>query len=1032
MYNFIRFNKKTIMIVRRTLFFILFSLLIFPLQAQKTRINTSPDRNYFKGLELYTMEKYSAAQEFFTKAIESYGNEMSELRAGAMYYSALCAIELFNMDAEYKVFEFVSQNPESQLINDANFRLAGYLYQKKTYSKAISYYNKVDRFVLNPTELSEYYFNKGYSYYMLNDLENARVNFYEIKDIDSKYSSPALYYYSHIVYEQKNYETALNGFLRLLDDPTFSSIAPYYVTQIYFMQKKYEKIIVFAPPLMDSISEKRAPEMAKIIGDSYFAVEQYKEALPYLEKYRDSNKSLSIGDRYQLAFIYYKTGNYKEASGLFESIAYTNSEISQSAMYNLADCYLKTADKNKARKAFAAAAGMDYNLTIQEDALFNYAKVTYELSYSPFNEAIQAFNRYLTLYPASKRSDEAYNYLVAAYLNTRNYKMAMESLEKIKEKDNNMEKALQRVSFFRGLELFTNLRFTDAVTSFDRSLKYSQYDALIRARTLYWLGEAYFRMNDPATAEEYYNMFKADPFAYQVIEYPMLNYSLAYVAFTKNDYVNAQQWFSTYTALEKNLQAVTLADAYNRLGDTRFIDTDYSRAIEHYSKVIEMNKADVDYAYFQKGFCLGLIDQPKQKVETFNKLITIFPKSTYIDDALFELGKTYAQLDLPAEASRSYQRLAFEFPNSSYLSRTLIQLGLISNSSGNTEEALDYYKQVVGDYPGTPESSNALKSIKDIYIDQNKVDEYLAFVEETGKFISITEQDSLVYGASENSYLSGDCTKAIHSLDNYIARFPKGNFLLNAHYYRADCLLKQNLPEESFQSLEYIISQPVNMFSEPALLAASRISFAKADFNRAAEFYLKLIELGEKKDNISEAQTGLMRCYYKLDEYQNTITAANQVLMQDKLQAEIKREAMFLIANTYLRQNDSPAALDWFSKVAVEVNSVEGAEAKFRVAELTFIQGDKKRAEEVIYEYIDMNTPHAYWMGKSFLLLADIFKSNKDDFQALQTLQSVIDYYTEENDGIKTAALETKNNITNRLNALELAPVQDSLEIGVQ
>ncbi len=1019
------------MTVRRTLFLILFLTLILPLQAQKTQINSFPDHNYFKGLELFRMEKYSAAQEFFTKALETCSAEKSELRAGAMYYSAICAIELFNLDAEYKVFEFVNQNPESQLINDAHFRLAGYMYRKKTYARAISYYNKVDRFVLNPPEQSEYYFNKGYSFYMLNDFENARVCFYEIKDIDSKYSSPALYYYSHINYDQKNYETALNGFLRLLDDPTFSSIAPYYVTQIYFMQKKYNEIIVFAPPLMDSITEKRAGEMAKIIGDSYFALERYKEALPYLEKFRDTDKALTIGDRYQLAFIYYKTQRFNEAAALFESIAYTNSEISQSSMYNLADCYLKTGDKNKARKAFSAAARMDYNLTIQEDALFNYAKVTYELSYSPFNEAIQAFNRYLRLYPASKRSDEAYNYLVAAYLNTRNYKMAMESLEKIREKDNNMEKALQRVAFFRGLELFTNLRFTDAITSFDRSLKYSQYDAVLRARTLYWLGEAYFRMNDPGSAEEYYNMFKTDPVASKVTEYAMLNYSLGYVAFTKKDYVNAQKWFTDYTALEKDRAAVTLADAFNRLGDTRFIESNYTQAIDLYSKVIQMNNADVDYAYFQKGFCQGLMDQPKLKVETYNKLISDYANSAYVDDALFELGKTYAQLDLTADASKCYRRLAVEFPNSNYMSRTLVQLGLMSNSSGNSTQALSYYKQVVNDYPGTPESSNALKSIKDIYVDQNNVDEYLAYVEEIGKTISRMEQDSLIYSAAENAYLSGDCTKAIHSLDNYIARFINGNFLLNAHYYRADCLLKQNMQEESFVSLEYIISQPANMFSEPALVAAARITFGKSDFNRAAELYQKLIELGEKKDNIAEAQIGLMRCYVKLDEYQNTISAANQVLMQDKIQAEIKREALFSIANTYLKQNDSPAALDWFRKVAIEVNSREGAESKFRVAELTFIQGDKKKAEEVIYEFIDMNTPHGYWMGKSFILLAEIFQANDDDFQALQTLQSVIDYYTEENDGIKTAAINAKKVITDRLNALESAPVQESLEIGV-
>ena len=1018
--------------VRRILLLIFLVSLIIPLQAQKTQVNTSPDRDYYKGLQLYKSEKYSAAQEFFSKALDRYGSEKSELRAGAMYYSAMCAIELFNMDAEFKVYEFVNQNPESQLINDAHFRLADYMYRKKTYARAISYYNKVERYVLDATQLSEYYFQKGYSYYMINDFENARVCFYEIKDIDSKYSSPALYYYSHIAYDQENYETALNGFLRLLDDPTFSSIAPYYVTQIYFMQKKYDEIIVFAPPLMDSITEKRVGEMSKIIGDSYFALERYNEALPYLEKYKELNKSLTIGDRYQLAYIYYKTGKFKDAASLFESIAYTNSEISQSSMYNLADCYLKMGDKNKARKAFSAAARMDYNLTIQEDALFNYAKVTYELSYSPFNEAIQAFNRYLSLYPASKRSDEAYNYLVAAYMNTRNYKMAMESLERIKEKDDDMEKALQRVSFFRGLELFTNLRFTDAIVSFDRSLKYSNYDPVIKARTLYWLGEAYFRLNDPSTAEEYYNMFKSEPVAYKVTEYPMLNYSLGYVAFAKKDYPSAGKWFSTYTSLEKNPAAVTLADAFNRLGDTRFIESNYTNAIELYSKVIELNKADVDYAYFQKGFCQGLIDQPKMKVETINKLIKNFPKSAYIDDALFELGKTYAQLDMPVDALNSYQRLATEFPNSNYMSRTLSQLGLISNTSGNSTQALTYYKQVVRDYPGTPESSNALKSIKDIYVDQNNVDAYLAYVDEIGKVISTMEQDSLMYSAAENSYLAGDCAKAIQSLDSYISRFSNGNFLLNAHYYRADCLLKQSLQDEAFTSLEYIISQPANMFSEPALLAASRITYGKGDYNRSAELFIKLIELGEKKANISEAQIGLMRCYVKLDEYKNTISAANQVLMQEKIQTEIQREALFSIANAYLKQNDSPAALDWFSKVAVEVNSREGAESKYRVAELNFIQGDKKRAEEVIYEFIDLNTPHAFWMGKSFILLAEIFQSAGDDFQALQTLQSVIDYYTEENDGIKTTATEAKKAITDRLNAKETQPVQEPMEIGVQ
>lgn len=1016
-----------------TRIFILFCLTSVSLMAQKTQDLSISGRDYNQGLEYFNREKYGAALDCFSRAIASAGSSRTELKASAMYHAAISAIELYNLDSEFRVYEFINTFPENPLVSQACFRLGGYLYWKKSWSKAVNYYEKVDRYMLDVDQLSEYWFNKGFSYYSMNDFENARLCFYEIKDIDSKFSSPALYYYSHIAYDQNNYGTALNGFIRLLDDPTFSPIAPYYVTQINFLQKNYSEVIAFAPPLMDSVSEKRAGEMAKIIGDSYYALGRYKEALPYLERYREEGKSLTIGDRYQLAFIYYQISKYREAASLFESIAYTRSEISQSAMYNLADCYLKTGDKNKARKAFSIAAGMDFNLAIQEDALFNYAKVTYELSYNPFNEAILAFNRYLSLYPASARTDEAYNYLVSAYMNTRNYKMAMESLGKIRDKDDNMEKALQRVAFFRGLELFTNLRFADAIECFDLSLKYAGYDPVIRARTLYWLGEAYFRMDDPGSAEEYYTMFLKDDFAFRASEYIMLRYSLGYISFMKKDFPAAKKWFSEYLQMEKKTNTLTYADALNRLGDTRFIESNYKEAIESYARVIVINKADVDYAYFQKGFCEGLVDLPNAKIETFRELISKFPNSSYLDDAFFELGKTYAQLDMVGEAMTVYQRIINEFPNSAYSSRTLVQLGLVSYSAHNTSQALEYYKKVVSLYPGTPESAIALKSIKDIYVELNNVDEYLAFVEETGKVISIAEQDSLMYSSAEAVYLSGDCATAIKNLDAYIARFTTGAFLLNAHYYRADCLLKTGNRDSAIPSLEYIIAQPLNLFTEPALVAASRYYYEKEDYNRAAAHFLKITETGEKKSGIAEAEIGLMRCYFKLGEYANSITAANQVLLQDKLQTETSREASFIIANSCLKQNNIPAALDWFTKVAVEVNSIEGAEAKFRVAELTFLKGESKKAEEVIYEYIDMNTPHAYWMGKSFLLLAEIFRSAGDEFQALQTLQSIIDYYEDKNDGIREAALNAKNAITNEATARDqVVPAEQSDTVNPQ
>jgi tetratricopeptide (TPR) repeat protein len=244
--------------------------------------------------------------------------------------------------------------------------------------------------------------------------------------------------------------------------------------------------------------------------------------------------------------------------------------------------------------------------------------------------------------------------------------------------------------------------------------------------------------------------------------------------------------------------------------------------------------------------------------------------------------------------------------------------------------------------------------------------------------------------------------------------------------------LKERKPDEAFESLKYIIAQPSSMFIEPALVAATRIAFSKNDFSTAAELYLKLINTAEKKTNISEAEVGLMRCYVKLNEYQNTILTAQQVLLQDKVQAEIKREAMFNIANAYLKQNDVTAAIDWFKKVAIEVNSLEGAEAKYRVAELLYNQGEKDAAEKEIYDFIDLNTPHVYWMGRSFLLLSDILLAKNDQFQALQTLQSVIDYYTIENDGIKEEAIQKKKIITDKIDTKVAIPEEEQLEIKIR
>jgi len=231
--------------------------------------------------------------------------------------------------------------------------------------------------------------------------------------------------------------------------------------------------------------------------------------------------------------------------------------------------------------------------------------------------------------------------------------------------------------------------------------------------------------------------------------------------------------------------------------------------------------------------------------------------------------------------------------------------------------------------------------------------------------------------------------------------------------------LQQN--EEALESLDYIIAQPRNMFTEPALEAASKINFREKDYHRAIDNYRALLDLAEKKSNITEAHIGLMRCYAALGEANNTVEAARQVLQQDKLQEEIIREANFNIATSFYEMNEADFAYDYFKKVAHEVNSPEGAESKYRVIEILFGRDEVDAAEEEVYSFIEMNTPHQYWMGMAFLTLSDIFIAKDDEFSAINSLQSLIDNYPIPDDGIVDNARQRKNALTEEAES-DIAP----------
>ncbi len=1000
--------------------------------AQKPHALETVDAEYKTALELFQKQKYGAAQRHFLKALKSYEGQDSEWKTDAEFFAALCAVELFNEDAEYLILEFIRNHPESPKTKLALFELARFEYQKKNYRGAVRYFEGVDRMVLSEEQLAEFYFKSGYSHFMIGNMDKASLSFFEIKDINTAYTSPAIYYYAHIAYSEENYETALREFRRLTDDENFSPVVPFYIVQILYLQKNYDEILEYAPPLLETATPSRAIEIEKFIGDAYHKKEQYQEAIQHLEKYFSESRAVTREDRYQLGFAYYQVGEFEKAADLLERVTGSSDLLSQNAYYLLADCYLRTERKDMARMAFSSASRMDFDETIKEDALFNFAKITYELSYSPFNEAIRALNQYIKEYAHSDRIDEAYEFLMQAYLNTRNYKEALESLNKIQEKNDRIKSAYQRVAFYRGLELFSDLKFDAAIDHFDLSLVYESFDMTIKARAHYWRGEAYYRMNDFEMAFDDYNEFIGLPGAFETLEYQVAHYNLGYIFFSEKQYSEALSWFRKYVNLAGDTKSKMMGDALNRIADCYFIVSDYQTALSFYQRAIDLGLSGSDYAMFQKGIILGVTNNHQEKIRILTSLLERMPASAYIDDALFERGRSFVTQENYNRAIDDYSKIIDELQNSSYVPKAMVQLGLVYYNINRNDDAIGWFTRTIEDYRGTEEAQNALAGLKNVYVDMNEVDRYFAYVRNLGDevTVSLAEQDSLTYIAGENLYMAGNCERAVQTLNGYIERFDQGSFLLNAHFYKAECDMKLGNVEEALASYNYVIESPRSLFTEPALVAAADINFKAGKLPEAIENYAYLEGVAELPNNLLIARIGLMRSFYILDNYNNTIDAAKQLLTSDKVSEEMAREAYFKIAKSYYALEQLDLAQSNFRRVASEVKSLEGAESKYRVAEIYFLKEQFDKAEQEINQFLELNTPHPYWMAKIFILDADIKVRREDYFEAKHMLQAIIDYYEEPNDGIIEEASRKYNEIVELEQFLNAPQVQDTIKLN--
>ena len=968
--------------------------------GQETAYYPSLEADIHQAKELFIKNKFIVAQQQF-EAIAKKADDGSEIQSEAHFYKALCALRLDNKNGEELIEKFIDRHPVSPYTNKAWFELGNAQFNGGKYAQMLRSYQNLKPTTLDKQEQIKVHYQKGYAYFQTEKYQLAEDEFEKIKDTNNLYAGPAKYYWAHIQYLREDYDAALSEFNKLKGNPAFAEVIPFYMSQIYYKRSQYDRVIEFTIPLLSEVSEDKKPELAKIIANSYFHLKDFTGAIPYFEAYIDFTNSKVPEENYMLGYCYYVTGQYDKAIAPLEIASRAKNELAQNAYYHLADSYIRTEQKDKARIAFESASELNFNPEIKEDALFNYAKITYELSYSPFNETIKAFDKYISLYPNSERNDAAYDYLVNVYMGTSNYKEAIESIEKIQVKSISIRKAYQRVTFYRGLELFNNLYYDTAIGLFDQSLANGEHSGELKAGALFWKAEANYRLGNYQQAVSGFNQFLKTPGASARPEFQGVHYNLGYAYFKQKDYPAAAQSFQIYLDHNSGNQDEKAADAYNRLGDSYFVTRDFRNAIKNYEKAYWLKQYDADYALFQKAICLGIQRDQDQKISNLRTLVQTFPNSGLMDDALYELGRSYERTGQTKTAEGYYRDIINDYPQSSYRPKAILQLGLVLYNQSEFNQSLNAYKQVVEEYPNSPEAQSALLGIKNNYIELNNIDAYFAYTQRLGSDVQVSasEQDSLTYLAAEKSYMARD-EQAKSQLERYLRQYPNGSFSLNAHFYLAEQRYADKEYALALKDYEWVLGKSDNIFTEPALVKASELQFNASNYKQALNYYERLESISNTQWNLLKARAGKMRSHYSLGNYQACIDAAKMLLGSEKLTDVLKREANYKLAKSYYQTNQLQEALPVLGNLAEDTRSEEGAEAKYLLTEILYKQNKLTVAEEQVMDFISKNTPHQYWLAKSFVLLSDIYLSQGDRFQARHTIKSIVENYPETDDGI--------------------------------
>ena len=979
--------------------------------AQLTQTNVAPERYYQEGLDLFDKKQYGAAQQALRQYMQTAPPRVSEQSgpaaitgreqrlADAEYYYAVSGLYLLHPDAEGLILAFAEQHPAHPRAAVAYFELAKFYFDQQNYAQASTYFQRVAPANLSAAQRAESDFKLAYSFFQLKDYAQARPLFDRNKQENSSYRYASAYYAGYLAFRAGEYAAARRDLTTAAENDAYRGVVPAVLTQIYYKEGDYDGLIAYATQaLQQKPPPQSADEIELLTGDAYYQKQDYKAASTYFGQYAAAHKGKIEPDlQYKIGFADYKEGDYPSAITNLRAVAGRRDSLGQNAAYHLGLSYLQAGQKPQALAAFDAARQSTIQKSLAENATLKYAQVQSELGNQP--EVIAALRDFHRQFPRSKSQPVVDQLLSEAFLSSTDYQQALTYLDGLgSDRGTTLNGTYQRVAYAQAATLYNAGDYSQALPLLDKSLKYPQDDALRAAAQvlrgeIYSVGQQYpeaIAAYAAAARSARQGGVSADETQYV----QLARYGLGYAFYNTKQYAQAQPQFQAYLKDPAAQPAdPNYYDATLRLGDTYYVAKDYNSALAEYEQVIQANAPDKDYAAYQKGVTLGLLNRPDEAKQALAALLQSSPNSRYAEQAVFQ----QAQLDYQAgdyqPAVEGFTRLITNRPTSSLLPEAYQRRGVAYANLEQQDKAVTDFQKVLTDYPRSAAAQQALYNLQESLAALGRNEEFdqaLAAYKTQNPNSQATE--SVEFEAAKSLYSAEKYAQALPRLQAYLQQYPSSALSPDARFLLADSYLRTGDEAKALPLLRAVVDENKSEYLNRAVGRVADLELATKNYPEAIKYYQRLRAASQNRREVATATLGLLRAYYDGGSYAQARATAQELSTLAGATASATTSALLYLgkADRQLGNLDQ-AAQELQATVAAAPSDVNGAEAQYLLAEVRFQQ---KKYDEALTEAFKVNTSYsayAQWQGRAFLLLADVYTAQRDIFQARATLNSIID-----------------------------------------